>query len=190
MRGERSWPWSLCAWAGSLSGLLSSLHAGVLMQYVGVPFTTVGGTLSAAHHVEAVAEFQAVGDPHPTSIAAKVLDSSGDVLLYIPSVGPVGTALWTGVFVWEGDLIREWSWVVSTTGVYPEDYISSLHDPAGPWSQDQAIDEHLGTQGFDGIAEVFNPGEWSSIPEAPAPAFATAFGLVAVMAGWRRRVAA
>jgi hypothetical protein len=170
---------------------LMSLEASLVMRYTGNPFTTVHGTLAAAHHMEAVAEFMNSGDMHPTAIQARVLSASGDVLLTVESSGPVGTPLWTGVFVWNADQITQWAWKVSTTGAYPEDYMMSdnFKDINNLVNiQDQAMDDYDGTGNYPGLAEVRSAGTWTAVPESGGYALTTALGLTVIaLFRWRSR---
>jgi hypothetical protein len=165
------------------------LNATLLMYYTGAPIegeqSVRTGILEDAHHIEATAEFLNAGDSGPTAMSARVVDADGNVLMGIQSVGEIGSPLWTGTFTWSAGQITEWAWVISTTGEYPEDYISSVNDPQG--AEDQAIVGHGRLGGYwpwDGYADVMNsPGTWTpaaAVPDSGSPALLLGLALVAL----------
>ncbi len=144
-----------------------NLNATLLMHYTGSEIagenSVKTGALENAHHIEATAEFSNAGDSGPMAMSARVVDAEGNVLMEVQSVGEIGTPLWTGTFTWASGQITEWAWVISTTGQYPEDYISSSNSP--DWAEDQAIIGHGKPGGdwpWDGYADVMrSPGVWA-----------------------------
>jgi hypothetical protein len=167
-----------------------NLNATVLMHYLGDPIegehSVRTGLLEEAHHIEATAEFLNAGDSGPTAMSARVVDVHGNVLMAVQSVGEIGTSLWTGTFSWASEEITEWAWVISTTGVYPEDYISSVNGPQ--WAEDQAIVGHGMPEGnwpWDGYADVMHsPGTWApaAVPDGGSSALLLGIALVAARA--------
>lgn len=164
-----------------------SLEAGLAMHYTGPEFQSIwpGGALTDPHHLEAVVEFDSLGDFTATSIIATILDSSGKVLLEIPSVGPAGSVLWTGTFEWTGNAITDWAWRVQNIAGYPPpiDYVESVMGPSGFYDQVLVGND---ASGWVGAAEVktLPAGTWILIPE-PRAYFFTSLGLVAFV--WCRR---